>query len=190
MEKYYLFKINGSIDKIIFSEFVKGNFKDINSLKFISSNQGYIVSDLDIYLTLTNALNVFSADTNLMINILITHKLKKEYFALLEKSFNYFLNSAFTLYEIALKMILNNDYALFNILVSDFENIPSYLLETCLMYVKSNMNAIVTSKKIYIHRNTFKQRLEHFIKLTSLDIRDFYNASYFLLMENYIENRK
>lgn len=190
MQKYYLFKINGKVDLNIFLEFIKGNFKDIDLLKFHSSNQGYIVSELDVYLTLTNALNAFNSDTNSTINILITHKMKEEYFKLLDKSFNYFKNSAFTLYEIALKMILNNDYSLFNIFESDFENIPFYLLETFLIYLKSNMNAIITSRKIYIHRNTFKQRLEHFIKLTSLDIRDFYNASYFLLIENYLENKK
>ena len=88
MQKYYLFKINGKVDLNIFLEFIKGNFKDIVLLKFRSSNQGYIVSELDIYLTLTNALNAFNSDTKSTINILITHKMKEEYFELLDKSFN------------------------------------------------------------------------------------------------------
>lgn len=190
MEKFYLFKISSGVEETSFLDFIKGIFKDVNEVKFINNNTGYISSNLDVYLTLTDALNAFSADFSVSINFLITHKLKKDYFLLLDNASNYYQNSAFTLYDLALQMILNADYKLFYIFIDDFKNVPSYLIETSLMYLKSNLNASYTSKKIYIHRNTFNQRLDHFIKLTSLDIRDFYNASYFLLIENYIKIKK
>ncbi|PKK96701.1 MAG: hypothetical protein CVV58_04995 [Tenericutes bacterium HGW-Tenericutes-3] len=48
--------------------------------------------------------------------------------------------------------------------------------ESIKVYLESNQNMIVASKKLYIHRNTLIQRLDKFYQVTGFDIRLFNDA--------------
>ena len=61
------------------------------------------------------------------------------------------------------------------------------LMETSSAYLKSDLNASLASSSLYIHRNTFNYRLQKFIDVTGLDIRNYHNA---LLLEIYLGFRR
>ncbi|MBO8428213.1 MAG: helix-turn-helix domain-containing protein [Firmicutes bacterium] len=188
MIRYYLFKINGFTKK----EFLVNIFKDLSkeeiSIYFLNDDLGYFYSEDDLYIILDSVIKNINVDLNIDINILITHKVNKYYFELLNDSFKFYKNKIFSLYDLVLYFNLNNlkNYNLD--IIKEFNNVPDYLINTMKIYLEANRNALLTSKYLFIHRNTFNQRLEKFIELTSLDIRDFYNANYFLLYLRIKEN--
>ncbi|MBU1141085.1 MAG: helix-turn-helix domain-containing protein [Firmicutes bacterium] len=50
------------------------------------------------------------------------------------------------------------------------------MLESIKVYLESNQNTSVASKKLYIHRNTLLQRLDKFNQVTGFDVRVFLDA--------------
>jgi DNA-binding PucR family transcriptional regulator len=46
------------------------------------------------------------------------------------------------------------------------------------------LDATLSAKRLFVHRNTFLYRLNRFIELTNLDIRDYHNA---LFLELYFQ---
>lgn len=192
MSRYYLFYTKQNFEKDFLSHIFNELSKEKVEITFIGDFCGFFVSHKDLYLTLDNVIKNINLDLNIDINVLICHKVDKGYFTLLKESFNFFKNQAMSLYELLLTFNLNGETSFNKLLMREFENVPPYLIDTCKMYLEANQNAILTSKSLFIHRNTFNQRLEKFVDLTSLDVRDFYNASYFLLYlkvkENYVQS--
>ena len=192
MSRYYLFYTKQNFEKDFLSHIFNELSKEKVEITFIGDFCGFFVSNKDLYLTLDNVIKNINLDLNIDINVLICHKVDKVYFTLLKESFNFFKNQAMSLYELLLTFNLNGETSFNKLLMREFENVPPYLIDTCKMYLEANQNAILTSKSLFIHRNTFNQRLEKFVELTSLDVRDFYNASYFLLYlkvkENYVQS--
>ena len=192
MSRYYLFYTKQNFEKDFLSHIFNELSKEKVEIIFIGDFCGFFVSNKDLYLTLDNVIKNINLDLNIDINVLICHKVDKGYFTLLKESFNFFKNQAMSLYELLLTFNLNGETSFNKLLLREFENVPPYLIDTCKMYLEANQNAILTSKSLFIHRNTFNQRLEKFVELTSLDVRDFYNASYFLLYlkvkENYVQS--
>lgn len=192
MSRYYLFYTKQNFEKDFLSHIFNELSKEKVEITFTGDFCGFFVSNKDLYLTLDNVIKNINLDLNIDINVLICHKVDKGYFTLLKESFNFFKNQAMSLYELLLTFNLNGETSFNKLLMREFENVPPYLIDTCKMYLEANQNAILTSKSLFIHRNTFNQRLEKFVDLTSLDVRDFYNASYFLLYlkvkENYVQS--
>jgi len=50
------------------------------------------------------------------------------------------------------------------------------ILQSIKIYLESNQNTSVASKKLYIHRNTLVQRLDKFNQVTGFDVRVFLDA--------------
>lgn len=50
------------------------------------------------------------------------------------------------------------------------------LLTTVQVFLENNMNASLTSKKLYIHRNTLQYRLDKFTEKTGVNLKDFFGA--------------
>ncbi len=50
------------------------------------------------------------------------------------------------------------------------------MIETLETYLSSNLNMVIASKKLYVHRNTLIQRIEKFHHMTGLDPRIFSDA--------------
>lgn len=50
------------------------------------------------------------------------------------------------------------------------------LLVTIRVFLENNMNASVTAKKLYIHRNTLQYRIDKFVEKTDIGLKDFYGA--------------
>ncbi len=52
------------------------------------------------------------------------------------------------------------------------------MLHTIQVFLQCNLNASLTAKKLYIHRNSLQYRLDKFIENTGIDIRSFANAAF------------
>lgn len=50
------------------------------------------------------------------------------------------------------------------------------MLRTIKVFLENNLNASLTAKKLYIHRNTLQYRLEKFSDKTGIQLKDFYSA--------------
>ena len=50
------------------------------------------------------------------------------------------------------------------------------MYSTIKVFLENNLNASLTSKKLYIHRNTLQYRIDKFIDRTGIQLKDFYGA--------------
>ncbi|MEH7072452.1 PucR family transcriptional regulator [Neobacillus drentensis] len=55
-------------------------------------------------------------------------------------------------------------------------NDDSEMYSTIKVFLENNLNASLTSKKLYIHRNTLQYRVDKFIDRTGIQLKDFYGA--------------
>jgi hypothetical protein len=67
------------------------------------------------------------------------------------------------------KNLVKND--LLKVLEDDLE-----LFTTIKVFLENNMNASMTAKKLYIHRNTLQYRIDKFVEKTGIPLKDFYGA--------------
>lgn len=65
-----------------------------------------------------------------------------------------------------------DDFTLVRRLDRLFENVDREAMETARMYLDTGRNVNASAKHLYLHRNTFRYRLNKFIRQTSLDIRE------------------
>jgi len=63
-----------------------------------------------------------------------------------------------------------------NLLVESMQ--AQEMLQTIQVFLQCNLNASLTAKKLYIHRNSLQYRLDKFIENTGIDIRSFTNAAF------------
>lgn len=74
-------------------------------------------------------------------------------------------------------MILTvNDYDGFNQLAQKIERLSYDLVEVVKSYLDNNFNLSMGAKALYMHRNTFMNKLERFIQLTGLNVKEFKHA--------------
>lgn len=50
------------------------------------------------------------------------------------------------------------------------------MFSTIKVFLENNLNASLTAKKLYIHRNTLQYRLDKFTEKTGINLKDFYGA--------------
>jgi hypothetical protein len=50
------------------------------------------------------------------------------------------------------------------------------MFSTIKIFLENNLNASVTAKKLYIHRNTLQYRIDKFVEKTGIGLKDFYGA--------------
>ena len=63
------------------------------------------------------------------------------------------------------------------------------VIEFCDAYFKNNLNGVVTSKKIFMHRNTLNYRINKIHKVTGLNIKNFEDAFVFKILLNLYSSR-
>ena len=180
MIRYYIIKLkNHKFDDRLISFF--NSFLNEETLTLIKDDLAIIPSENNLNIVFDSILKNIEFDFSVKLNIMFAHKYFSYYDLLLNESFKYFNNDVFSLYEFLLCLNLNENRNMNNLIINEFKNVNPVLIDTCEMYLKCNKNALETAQKIRIHRNTLNQRMSKFIEITNLDIRDFYNASYFFL---------
>ncbi|WP_040204426.1 PucR family transcriptional regulator [Neobacillus jeddahensis] len=60
-------------------------------------------------------------------------------------------------------------------IVEVFQEDPE-LFSTIKVFLENNLNASLTAKKLYIHRNTLQYRIDKFTEKTGIGLKDFYSA--------------
>ncbi len=60
-------------------------------------------------------------------------------------------------------------------ILESFQHDPE-LFSTIKIFLENNLNASLTAKKLYIHRNTLQYRLDKFTDKTGIGLKDFYGA--------------
>ena len=68
-----------------------------------------------------------------------------------------------------LKLLINQE--IIEALIDDAE-----MFATIKVFLENNLNASVTAKKLYIHRNTLQYRIDKFVEKTGIGLKDFYGA--------------
>lgn len=79
---------------------------------------------------------------------------------------------------------MKNNKELQTLLNNELDKIDKELIDTAKTYLECNMNAVLASNTLYIHRNTFNYRLNKFIEITQLDIKNYNNSLIFFLYLN------
>jgi hypothetical protein len=83
-----------------------------------------------------------------------------------------------------LKQMVNQE------LLEIFNDDPE-MYSTIKVFLENNLNASMTAKKLYIHRNTLQYRVDKFIEKTGIGLKDFYGAfTVFLACLLFEHNRK
>lgn len=103
---------------------------------------------------------------------------------LLAKSFSYYPNALRYMSDILFKELTFGDYASVPLLYREFASVPKELMGTIGAYLRCGLDGSEAAKMLFIHRNTFLFRLDKFIKLTNIDVRDYHDA---LLLELYFQ---
>ena len=62
------------------------------------------------------------------------------------------------------------------------KNINRDLLITASVYLKCNLNSNEAAKVLYLHRNSFSYRLNKFIDVSDMDIKNYTNAKFIDLL--------
>lgn len=86
------------------------------------------------------------------------------------------------LYDILLRMYRDSTLDIPSV-TSLFDNVPNEILETIRNYIRLNQSLSLTGELMFAHRNTINYRINKFISLTSINVREMKNAMfvYFVL---------
>ena len=85
--------------------------------------------------------------------------------------------------DLMLQLIFDGNQVLTPYIAEEFSQVPRHLMQTASMLLASDLKAKVASERLYVHRNTFAYRLNQFVNLTGLDIRQHDHALIFTLVE-------
>lgn len=184
MVKYFLFKSSNKIDKNAFLEVLSSLGVDKAKVTFEDEKSGYIIEDKSFYSSLNTFVESFKVELGFDVFILMAHEINSVSRYTLNTLFSSFKNKVISLYQGAIYLIAHRDSKIASLIKDEFKYVDKELIDTVYAYINNDLNALVTSMALFIHRNTFNYRLERFVSLTHLDVRDFFNASYFLLFFN------
>lgn len=184
MEKYYLFKANKPINKMYFESALSGIGIESDMISFDEPESGVFYADSKAIAELEPMLDVLHDDLGLSMSILCVHQNTAFEQKLLKEAAAYFPNRVLYATDVIMKEMSLGDYSSYKPLMSLFSSVPFELLNTAGTYLRCGLDACLSAKMLFIHRNTFNYRLAQFISLTGLDIRDYHNA---LLLELYFQ---
>ncbi|MDY2913540.1 MAG: helix-turn-helix domain-containing protein [Candidatus Enteromonas sp.] len=182
MEKHYLFKSGNPFDRIAFEDTL--GFLGVKDVTYFSPTEGMFLADSTLFAELVSQLPIMREDLGVSFSFLISHESTGLEKKLLEEAFSYFPNQALFPTDVLLHEMSFGDYSSYPILKDKFRNVPSDLLLSVGTYLRCGLDAKLAAKTLFIHRNTFLYRLNRFIEITNLDIRDYHNA---LFLELYFQ---
>lgn len=167
-----------------FKQFFEQGYTQSFSFSIVNPKQLLIIADELFTDFLFTILPTLTQDLGIRISIVISHldhRCAQEagMVAALRKP-----SEILHLAELMLLLLSDKEHPLITLVKEEFIKIPRDLYLTASAYLKAGLNATKASKKLYIHRNTFRYRLQQFIEFTSLDIRDHFHALYFIIGEN------
>ena len=112
------------------------------------------------------------------ISVIVVPEFKEEFIKLIDVK----ETNVYYLFDLLVEKIKNNSINI-NVLSSLFKNVPENILQTIKQYIIMNQSVINTSEAMFTHRNTINYRLNKFIELTGINVRETSSAmtTYLLL---------
>ena len=184
MNKHYLFLSNIPVSKKPFEAALKGLGIDLETLTYFSPYEGELILPKESFSSISSVMLPLREDLGGSISFLATHDRGELSKKLLKDALAYFPNQAVFPTDVLMKEMSFADYTSIPLLTSCFSRLDHELLLTAGTYLRCGLDASLSAKELFIHRNTFNYRLNSFIEETSLDIRDYHNA---LLLEIYFQ---
>lgn len=186
MKKYYHFIANKELDISYINDLLSSSFKKSFNTHLLDKRSGYIIADETLYDCLESILPLINIDNDAVISFLCAHSDNSLIRYAINKHAKRNSGTIKHLSDFLLDLIVEGDNMFYPLIKQEFENIPRELILTAKAFIDSSLVALDASKKLYVHRNTFSYRLEKFIEVTNLDIRDYHFANYFLLASKII----
>lgn len=184
MNKHYLFLSNIPVSKKPFEAALKGLGIDLETLTYYSPYEGELILPKESFSSISSVMLPLREDLGGSISFLATHDRGELSKKLLKDALAYFPNQAVFPTDVLMKEMSFADYTSIPLLTSCFSHLDHELLLTAGTYLRCGLDASLSAKELFIHRNTFNYRLNSFIEETNLDIRDYHNA---LLLEIYFQ---
>jgi hypothetical protein len=178
MNKYYLFQSDHFIDKKTLQGVIDSFYIGDCEITYLNEKSGYIIADSQFALLIAEALPTINNDLGTKLVIVCAHNLSEVSLAALSYSYQNMQGFNY-LSDVVLDQLLINFTDIKQRIINEFNQVPHELVLTAQAYLKSGLNAKAASEMLYIHRNTFNYRLNKFIEITELDIRDYWHAFYF-----------
>lgn len=184
MKKFYYISSLEKLEAASMKQFFLQGYKDNFSFSIVNSKQILIIADQSFTDFLFTILPTLTQDLGIRVSVVISHlayPIAQEagMVAALRKP-----SDILHLAELMLLLLSDKHHPLIDGVKDEFLRIPRDLYLTASAYLKAGLNATKASEKLYIHRNTFRYRLQQFIEFTSLDIRDHFHALYFIIGEH------
>lgn len=183
MYKFYYFASNKRINKSSFDDIIRKSYSQYIDIEYSSDFQGVILADENFFARLNSIFDILVSDLNINLIFLESYKLSNLAEKAIIKLLKDQMYGCFYLAEIILKFKLKKDDELANIFINELSLINKELIDTAKAYIRCNMNAKLAANSLYIHRNTFNYRLNKFIELTQLDIRNYNNSLLILIYD-------
>ena len=184
MEKLFLFKANKAIDRPYFLSALEGIGIDPDAVEFVAPESGLFYGDSKMIAELEPMVQLFHDDLSISLTVLCVHQNTSFEQKLLKEAAAYYPNRVLYATDIIMKEMSLGDYSSYKPLMNLFSSVPFELMNTAGTYLRCGLDACLSAKMLFIHRNTFNYRLNQFITITGLDIRDYHNA---LLLELYFQ---
>lgn len=178
MIKFYLFKSEEKLEPKVFENLITNFYQGEYDLTFTSANAGFIVTEDRFAFLLAETVSIISHDLGTKIVFVCAHDENPISRCALDYAFTNLQGFHF-LSDVVFEMLLSDLPGTKKIVITEFSHVPHELLLTAQAYIKAGLNAKAASDMLYIHRNTFNYRLDKFLQMTNLDLRDYWNAFYF-----------
>lgn len=177
INKAYI-KINNEKDKHIIEELLKEAFVNIE-IKWDGCLAKFIVFQTDSFqLQLIKLVSLNLQDLGIAAKVLIIPFFNDIFIKYLDKT-NHFVATAF---EVFVNKI--NDKQTILDARSIYNSISKKDLDTIKTFLSCNANSCVAANELYLHRNSFNYRMNHFVNKIELDIRDFNSLMFINLIIN------
>lgn len=188
VEKYYFVRANHPLNFQTFAELISAQMNQTILITTLSPSEGMFSAPADLAADFYSFLPLISNDLNNSFFILVSPK-NDHLTSLMFAHPPIKSPGVYHLMEALMAAVIDKNTQLIEAAIADFINLPHALIQTADMYIQCGLNGLLASEKLYLHRNTFIYRLNQFIKLTGLDIRDYWNAQYYALARQIISNK-
>ena len=187
MDKYYFVKTTRPINFTSLSELLSNHLGHQINIIALDKQAGYFLASSDLAIDLYSFLPLISNDYNTGLLVFVSPKN--------DQIANLFLAETpinnpgiYHLSELLLAAIINHHEKIIQAVANAFKHLPRELFQTANIYIQCGLNGQLASQKLYLHRNTFNYRLNQFMTITGIDIREYWNAQYFALVSQIITN--
>ncbi len=144
----------------------------------------FLHTEKDISHALEGILITIGENESTKVSALKTHNTKELAAKCVDETLAYYPNSVRYISDILLKEISFGNFSSFPLLSAEFRDVNEINLMTVGAYLRNGCSINEAAESLYVHRNTFRYRLENFYKETNIDIHDYHSA---LLLELYFQ---